>query len=43
MDRFINPTYYEEVCHICHGPDCEAVELNGCEWDAIMSCEVPNV
>ena len=43
MNRFTNPTYYEEVCHICHGADCEPVELDGCEWDAIMSCEVPNV
>jgi len=40
MDRFINPTYYEEACQVCNGADCEPVELEGCEWDAIMSCEV---
>jgi hypothetical protein len=43
MDRFTNPTYYEEACQVCRGADCEPVELEGCEWDAIMSCEVQNV
>lgn len=43
MDRFEEPTYYEEVCQMCHGADCEPVELEDCEWDTIMSCEVKHV
>ena len=34
------PNYYEEVCHICKGPDCEPVELDGCEWESVWSCQV---
>lgn len=38
MDRFEMPTYYEEVCQVCKGADCEPVELDGC--DAVWSCQV---
>jgi hypothetical protein len=40
MDRFEMPNYYEEVCQVCKGADCEPVELDGCDWDAVWSCQV---
>ena len=43
MNRFEIPTYYEEACTVCQGSDCEPVELDGCEWDAVWSCEVQYV
>lgn len=43
MNRFEIPAYYEEVCTVCQGSDCEPVELDGCEWDAVYSCEAQYV
>ena len=40
MDRFKMPTLYDEMCQVCKGADCEPVELDGCNWDAVCGGEV---